>query len=77
MNLFMPVGLRKGKRHKKKKIVTSEGGISSTLEFKLILTCLWQLENKLNDGKEIKTLHEENWMLPSPKSRIRNQRSQP
>lgn len=43
------------------------GSISSTLEFKLILKFLWQLENKLSDEKEAKTVHEENWMLPSPK----------
>ena len=62
----MPVGLRKGKRHKKKNS-DKLGSISSTLEFKLSLKRLWQLENKLSDEKEIKTLHEENWMSPSPK----------
>lgn len=63
----MTVGLRKREKAQEKKNSDKVGSISSTLEFKLIPKCLWQLENKLSDEKKIKTLHEENWMLPSPK----------
>jgi len=70
---FVPVGLRERKRHKEK----NSDKLGSTLEFKLILQCLWQLENKLSDEKEIKTLHQENCMIPSPKSKIRNRGREP
>lgn len=51
----------------RKKTSNKLGSTSSTLEFKLILKFLWQLENKLSDEKEVKTVHEEKGMLPSPK----------
>lgn len=58
----MPVGLRKMEKAEDKKANKKLGSISSTPEFKLILKFLWQLENKLSDEKEVKTVHEENFL---------------